>query len=101
MGKYYAYMLQSEKTCRHYYGHCEDLQERLNEHNTNQSPYTKGKGPWILPGYFQGKSRSEVMAVELKLKKIKNPKRAIRWLEINGSVLEDRSSIPKKSLLSG
>jgi len=86
MGKYYAYMLQSDKTFRHYYGHCEDLEERLHEHNTDQSPYTKGKGPWNLQGYFQGESRSEVMAIELKLKKMKNPKRAFRWLERYGTV---------------
>jgi len=44
MSGYYAYMLQSEKTLHHYYGHCEDLEERLHKYNTDQSPYTKGKG---------------------------------------------------------
>ena len=79
-------MLQSEKNHRYYYGHCEDIDERLRQYNANQSPYTSGKGPWILKGYIQGKSRSEVMAIELKLKMMKNPKRALRWLERNGSV---------------
>jgi len=47
------------KTFCHYYDHCEDLEEFLHEHNTDQSLYTKRKGPWILKGYVRGESRRD------------------------------------------
>ncbi|MGF1671028.1 MAG: GIY-YIG nuclease family protein, partial [Balneolaceae bacterium] len=74
------------KSGRCYYGHCSDLQERLHEHNTGQSPYTKGKGPWRMVGYIESKSRAEAVRYELKLKNMKSPSRAVNWLSNRGVV---------------
>ena len=86
MDVYYAYMIKSLSTSLHYYGHTQDLEERMHEHNSGQSPYTKGKGPWRLVGYKAFQSKSEASGCELKLKRMKNPSRACSWLKRNGVV---------------
>ena len=83
---YYAYMIRSESTGRYYYGHTSDLDERLESHNSTQNKYTRGKGPWKLAGDVETESKGEAMKLENRLKRMKNPKRALVWLERNGSV---------------
>jgi putative endonuclease len=83
---YYTYMIKSVSTARHYYGHTRELEERLHEHNSDQSPYTKGKGPWELVGYKPFSSKAEASRCELRLKRMKNPSRAYYWLTRNGVV---------------
>ena len=83
---YYAYMIRSKSTGRYYYGHTSDLDERLKSHNSTQNKYTRGKGPWKLAGYVETESKGEAMKLENRLKRMKNPKRALVWLERNGSV---------------
>jgi len=83
---FYAYIIKSESTGKYYYGHTSDLVKRMESHNTTQNKYTRGKGPWTLAGYVKAKSKGEAMKLENKLKRMKNPKRAIAWLEKNGSV---------------
>ncbi len=83
---YYAYMIKSESTGRYYYGHTSNLNERLESHNSTQNKYTRGKGPWKLAGYVEAESKGEAMKLENKLKRMKNPKRALNWLRRNGSV---------------
>lgn len=83
---YFAYMIKSTSTNRHYYGHSSDLDERLKSHNSTQNKYTRGKGPWILKGFVKCDSKSEAAQVELKLKRMKNPSRALNWLRNHGSV---------------
>ncbi len=82
---YYAYMLRSESTKRHYYGHTPDLSSRVKSHNSSQNKYTRDKGPWELLAHIECDSRGEAMKIEEKLKKMKNPSRALNWLKKNGS----------------
>lgn len=41
---YYAYMLRSESTKRHYYGHTSDLGQRIASHNSTQNTYPGARG---------------------------------------------------------
>jgi hypothetical protein len=41
---FYSYILKSLVTGTHYYGSTEDLDRRLNDHNSGKVRYTKGKG---------------------------------------------------------
>jgi predicted GIY-YIG superfamily endonuclease len=59
MDVYFTYMIKSVSTLMHYYGHTRDLEEWLHEHNSGQSPFTKGKGPWDLIGYKTFSSKAE------------------------------------------
>ena len=45
---FYTYIIESEKTGRHYIGACGNIGERLRDHNTNQVKSTKNKGPYKL-----------------------------------------------------
>ena len=45
---YYAYIIESATTGRWYYGHAEDVTERLKRHQEGRSKATKGRGPWEL-----------------------------------------------------
>ena len=44
---YRVYVIQNP-TGKFYVGLSEDVQRRLEDHNTGRSKWTKGKGPWSL-----------------------------------------------------
>ena len=67
---YYAYVLRSESHGTNYYGSCEDLDKRLNQHNTGKVRYTKGRMPWKLNYYEEFETRSEAMKREKFFKSI-------------------------------
>jgi predicted GIY-YIG superfamily endonuclease len=79
-------MIQSTSSGRHYYGHTSDLDKRIVSHNSTQNKYTSGKSPWIIKGFVKCQTKSEAAQIELKLKRMKNPSRALKWLSKNGSV---------------
>ena len=45
---YSTYVLRSESRSQLYVGSTSDLAKRLKEHNDNQAPATKNRGPWKL-----------------------------------------------------
>ena len=45
---FWVYVLRSEKTGRHYTGSCHDLDNRVREHNSGESPATRHGVPWVL-----------------------------------------------------
>ena len=65
----------------HYIGHSSDLDDRLIRHNNNRNKFTKNKGPWTLINSYQCNSKSEAYRLELKLKAMKNPHKAIEYLQ--------------------
>ena len=80
---YYVYILQSEKTKRHYCGQCNNVSKRLARHNSGEMRSTKAGRPWILIGYVTFDTRSEAMNLERKIKT-----RGIqRWLDENSQLL--------------
>ena len=64
----------------HYIGHSSDLDDRLIRHNSNRNKFTKNKGPWRLIISHKCKSKAEAYRLELKLKAMKNPLKAIEYL---------------------
>ena len=68
--KYYTYILQSETHETFYYGHCEDLEKRISQHNKGKVRYTKGRMPWKLHYFEVFESRSEAMKREKYFKSI-------------------------------
>ena len=78
---FYTYILQSLKSGRLYIGQTDDLERRLNDHNSGKTKSTKNKGPWIILYYVKHESRSEAVRLELQLKKWKNKQRILRWIE--------------------
>ena len=81
-----AYMIRSESTGMHYYGHTSNLTQRIISHNTTQNQYTRKKGPWVLVGAVNCATQSEACNIEIKLKKMKNPQRARAWIQKRNSL---------------
>ena len=66
--KHYVYVIRSVSSGRFYTGQTNNLENRFFAHNNGLSPYTKGKGPWILVYSEEFDSRSEAMIREKFLK---------------------------------
>ena len=64
---YYTYLIQSLRTQKWYTGYTKDLRNRFNQHQNNQSAYTKGRGPFRLIYYeacmneFDAKAREKYL----------------------------------------
>ena len=76
---YFTYMLKSispgvNKT---YVGYTNNLEKRLNKHNSNKGAKSTKGYKWLLIYSKKFKSKSEAMSFEYKLKKDKNMRKKI------------------------
>jgi len=69
---FYTYILQSIKNGRYYVGHTENVEERLQRHNTGKVKATKNKGPWIVKHYEPFESKKLANVRELYIKSMKS-----------------------------
>ena len=74
---FHVYILRSASTGRFYVGHTENLAKRILEHNSNQAPSTKGRGPWRLVYSEEFSTRSEASQREREIKGMKSH----AWIE--------------------
>jgi len=58
---YYAYILYSESHNRYYKGHCENLDERIKQHNAGKTRSIKAFRPWKLVYYETFPTREEAI----------------------------------------
>ena len=65
---YYVYVIRSERTGRHYKGHCKDLATRLEQHNAGKTKSTRAARPWVLVYHETFQTRSDAVAREKFLK---------------------------------
>ena len=79
---YYSYILISQKTSRHYYGYCEDIDIRLKRHNSGKVRSTKAYIPWKIHYYEEFATRSEAAEREKFYKSIDG----YRWLKSSGII---------------
>lgn len=63
---YYVYVLKGPK--QFYVGMTEDLKRRFSEHQSNQAPATKNRGPWKLFYYEASLSKTDAIMREKYLK---------------------------------
>ncbi|GEM_PF-633872 len=56
---YYVYLLKSLKDGRYYIGQTQDLQVRLEYHNSGRSTYTRDRGPWEWLAFKEFETRGE------------------------------------------
>ena len=69
---FYVYIIESEKNGQWYYGHSEDVENRLIEHNKGFTRSTKYKRPWKLIFKRGFETKGEAMKFEYKLKRLRN-----------------------------
>ncbi len=65
---YYIYVLKSIQYKTRYVGSTEDIERRLQQHNTGKVRYTKGRMPWKLIYHESFSTRSEAVLRERFLK---------------------------------
>ena len=65
---YYVYVIQSLKSGNWYTGFTGDLRKRFNEHQSNKSTYTKGRGPFKMIYYEASLHKEDAKAREKYLK---------------------------------
>ncbi|MBL4587391.1 MAG: GIY-YIG nuclease family protein [Flavobacteriales bacterium] len=78
-----SYIIYSEKVDRYYIGSTMNLNQRLDDHNSGRSPFTKGKSPWVLKWSCEFETRSEAHKEEMRLKR-KKSRKYIEWFIANG-----------------
>jgi len=62
---YYSYILQSiEDPEYHYKGHCENLEERLKQHNSGATKSNKHKAPFIIVYFEQSDTKEGAIKIE-------------------------------------
>lgn len=66
---YYVYLLQSQKDEKYYIGQTENVEKRLQEHNSGLVSATKSRRPFRLVGYEKYETRDEARWREHNLKK--------------------------------
>jgi putative endonuclease len=71
--QYHVYILYSKKLNRFYVGQTSNLNNRLIEHNTGESPYTSAGIPWTL---VWSTSKPSFRAAEIMEDKLKNLSRS-------------------------
>jgi putative endonuclease len=69
-GAYRVYVLQNS-VGRFYIGLSDDVARRVEQHNTGQSRWTKGRGPWTIAWQSDDMSLSEARILENRLKRQK------------------------------
>ena len=69
---FYTYILQSAKSGRYYIGHTNDLNARLERHNTGKVIATQNKGPWTVVYYEIHDSKALANSRELYIKSMKS-----------------------------
>ncbi len=75
--KFYVYILESIEHNVCYIGQCNNVEERLELHNSPRARWTKRYQPWRLIHTEEYASRSEAMKREKYLKSLKNIRRFI------------------------
>jgi predicted GIY-YIG superfamily endonuclease len=68
---------------RHYFGATDHLNQRISEHQREQPHHACASGPIRLLASREVASMEEARALEKLLKKMKNPAKAIRFLNSN------------------
>ncbi|MCD4683955.1 MAG: GIY-YIG nuclease family protein [Bacteroidales bacterium] len=77
---YFVYILKSEQDKRFYYGQTQDLDKRVEEHNSGKSSYTNKYIPWKLFAYKSFDSRSEAMKYERMLKNLHSKEKVLAFI---------------------
>ena len=66
---YTIYIIENQSGI-YYKGVTENLEKRLEEHNTNKSRFTSGKGPWVLVYFKNYPLKSEALIEEKRIKRL-------------------------------
>ncbi|WP_127140266.1 GIY-YIG nuclease family protein [Flagellimonas marinaquae] len=72
--EYFVYIVYSKALDRYYVGHSQDLDDRMNRHNSGRSKYTKIARDWEVKNTERFSARSEAIGRERDIKRKKSRK---------------------------
>jgi putative endonuclease len=78
---WWVYILQSQASNRFYMGCTADLERRIHEHQTGQTPSTRNRGPWGLVYQKQFPNKASALAHEREIKAWKSAEMIRRLIE--------------------
>ena len=67
---HFVYIIYSRSVDVYYKGYSTNLEIRLQQHNSDESRFTGGKGPWTLVYFEQFESKADALKREKVLKKL-------------------------------
>ena len=67
---YFTYILKSTISGRYYYGHTQNLEQRLKQHNSGKTRSTKAYKPWEVHYHETFETKSEAYRREMFFKSI-------------------------------
>ena len=67
---FFVYLLESESNGNYYVGQTNNMDERMERHNSGREKYTSVHRPWRLVGKLEKSTRSEAVILERKLKQL-------------------------------
>jgi len=65
----YVYILYSHSLGKFYVGSTDNVERRIDQHNSGRSNFTSKGIPWKLTARVKCKSRSKAMGLEIQIKK--------------------------------
>ena len=72
---YYFYILYSETLDKYYYGHSNNLDDRLRKHNANNKGWTGKAHDWTIVYHEIFETKGDAYSREIQIKKWKNRER--------------------------
>lgn len=79
----YTYILWSSKLCKYYIGSTNNLNNRIKEHNSGKSAFTKKGVPWKIIKVEEYKTKKEAYKREMEIKSYKG---GIKFKKLMGEV---------------
>ena len=78
---FYLYILQSEKDNSFYIGYSQNVEQRLEKHNSSKSGYTSTKKPWKIVYTETFETKTEAIKRESEIKRMKSRKYILDLIE--------------------
>jgi len=82
-----VYIIKSEKNEQLYIGQTQNIDQRLESHNTGRSIYTKNLGPWALLALKVCDTRSGAIKWEKKIKNLRSGTLILNFIQKNNFIL--------------
>jgi putative endonuclease len=90
----FVYLIESIETGWRYIGQTQNLQQRLERHNSGSEKSTKRHAPLRIIGYIAVKDRKEALQLERKLKGMKLRDRQYMYFLEHGIIETENPGVP-------
>ena len=86
---FFVYIIFSPSIDQFYIGKTSNFEQRLKQHCSGESTYTKRAGDWIPACCIAIETASEADLLERKIKKSKSRKTILRWIRGSNNLIQN------------